>query len=647
MTDAFLASAATLSHAAVLPSVTTLLGILGDPTVLTAAGDGPSLPAPQVAIFPLLIPLATAICTLLVRRSGRAQRAVSVLGAIGYLATVGALYAAVAARGTIVYQLSDWQAPFGITVVADPLATFMLAFAAPLSLAAVVFAVLYVDPFGQQLSYHPLYHFMMVGVTGSFLTGDVFNLFVWFEVMLLSSYVLVAFYSGPEHTRAALSYAVLNLVGSAVMLVAIGGLYSTTGTLNMADMARRLADPGAYGIDPVPVLGLSAVLFAVFALKAGLAPFQFWVPAAYRAAPAPVAAMLAGVVKKVGIYAIVRLYFGVFAAAALPAGLSLPGFSGTSFLSFYGPVLFCMAVASILVGGIGAISQEDLDGLLAHSSIGQIGFVTLPLAVGATVPGVRPLAVAAALVYALNHAIAKVLLFLVSGTIEDVTGTVRFRDLGGIAARAPVLGGSFLLGALALIGIPPLSGFFAKLLVFDTSATAIATGANGASVALAIGLFGAILTIAYFTRAWTRGFWGPPGRAIERWGTSGGRAGEDDPTTGTTTPATDGGTPEAPGTSASSDRDAADEGAVADGNAAESGSATGGGNVAESGDTDGPTIESVSPSAALVSVVALVAVSLLVVGLGFDPVMDAAMDAAGAALDRESYVRAVLGGRGE
>jgi multicomponent Na+:H+ antiporter subunit D len=579
-------------------------------TTPLATTNFPSPPAPPVAIIPLLIPLATAILALLLRRSDRAQRVVSVLGAIAYLVSVGALYAAVAERGTIVYQLSDWHAPFGITVVADPLSAFFLAFAAALSLAAVVFAVFYVDSYGQRVSYHPLYHFMVVGVTGSFLTGDVFNLFVWFEVMLLSSYVLVAFYSGAEHTRAALQYAVLNLLGSATMLVAIGGLYATTGTLNMADMARRLANPGQFGIDPAPVLGLSAVLFAVFALKAGLVPFQFWVPAAYSAAPAPVAAMLAGVVKKVGIYAIVRLYFTVFAAATLPAGLSLPGLTGSSFLSFYGPVLFTMAAASVLVGGIGALSKEDLDGLLAYSSIGQIGFVVLPLAIGATVPQVRPLAITAALVYALNHAIAKVLLFLVNGTIEDTIGSVRFPDLGGIAARDPVLGGSFLLGALALIGIPPLSGFFAKLLVFDTSGSALALDAPSAGLAVALGLGGAVLTIAYFTRAWVRGFWGPPGRAIEirNWGSAGsgdGRA------------ATDGGT--------ASERAAeeADESAV---------------------EETGERIDEAKRSIALVSVVAALAVSLLAIGIGFDPVMDAASAAAEAALDRGTYVRTVLGG---
>ena len=366
----------------------------------------------QVVVAPLLVALVTAVLTLLTRTNDTLQRVTSILGSVAYLVAVAVLFGRVvlpfgSEPRTLVYYVSDWAAPFGITLVADALSVFMLSIAALVALVALVYSVVSVDGFGQRLSYHPLYHFMVVGVSGSFLTADVFNLFVWFEVMLMSSYILVLFYSGPEHTRAALTYVVLNLIGSAVMLVAIGGLYATVGTLNMADMARRLAAPGEFGVAVLPVLGLSAVLFSVFALKAGLAPFQFWVPAAYRAAPAPVTAMLAGVVKKVGVYAIVRLYFTVFAAASVP--VSLPGIAGDSFLAFFGPVFFVMATVSIVLGGVGAVGRPDLDGLLAHSSISQVGFIVLPLALAATAPteSVRVVAVTAALVYSFNHGLAQ------------------------------------------------------------------------------------------------------------------------------------------------------------------------------------------------------------------------------------------------
>jgi len=574
--------------------------------------------APHVVIAPLVVALATAILTLLARSNGRLVRALSALGGLGYAVAAAALLSAVAPLGasrTLVYEVSAWRAPFGIVLVADALSTFMLGLTAVVSLAAVVYSILYVDAFGQRLSYHPLYHFMVVGVTGSFLTGDIFNLFVWFEVMLMSSYILVVFYSGAEHTRAALQYVVLNLLGSAVMLLAIGGLYATTGTLNMADIARRLGDPAAYGVAVVPVLGLSAVLFAVFALKAGLAPFHFWVPDAYRAAPAPVTAMLAGVVKKVGVYAIVRLYFTVFAAASLP--VSLPGIGGDAALAFFGPVLFAMAAASILFGGVGAVSRDDMDGVLAYSSIGQVGFIALPLAVGATVPGVRELAVAAAVVYAFNHGLAKSLLFLASGTVKTVFDTERFGDLGGIAPRAPVLAAGFLLGALALIGVPPLSGFFGKFLVFDTAARAFAVDAAGAGAAIALALVGAVFTIAYFTRAWNAVFWGAPtdvvGAALPaRW------------------------TPREPGVGE----------AVADGGERPD-RADGGASVddgAAPGSHPGMIPVSTVREAELagqVVVIAALALAIVGFGIGFEALFGAAEAAARAALDTGAYVDAV------
>ncbi|WP_181686155.1 complex I subunit 5 family protein [Halorhabdus salina] len=480
----------------------------------------------HVVVAPLVVALVTAILTLGVRRYPRTQRTISLLGIGAYAVAVITLASRVVPLGvltggggtteTLTYQLSNWPAPFGISLVADALSVFMLVLAVLVVVPALVFSVLYIEEFGQRISYHALFHFMLAGVSGSFLTGDIFNLFVWFEVMLMPSYVLVVFYGRAKHTRAALQYTVLNLLGSAVMLVAIGGIYATMGTLNMADLARRLAHAGEYGINPAPVLGLGAILFAVFALKAGIVPFQFWVPAAYRAAPAPIAAVMAGVTKKVGIYAIIRLLFTVFGAATLESELGF-GMAGTSFLGLFGPVLFLMAIGSIFLGGLGAVSRNDLDNVLAYSSIGQVGFIVLALALAATGEGtVRTVGLIAALIYSLNHAIAKSLLFLVSGTVYEAVGSIRFDALGGLSTKRPVIAGSFFLGGIALVGIPPLTGFFGKLLVFDTAGKAIVAGEPFAEVALAVALAGAILTIAYFSRAWNRAFWGTPSEPVTR-----------------------------------------------------------------------------------------------------------------------------------
>lgn len=458
----------------------------------------------DLVVAPILVALTTAVLTLLSRRWTRLQQAVSLLGITAYAVVVAALAARVFPGTTLAYQLGDWVAPFGISLVADPLSGFMLALTAVVSVPTLAYSVRSVDDRGQRLSYHALFHFMVAGVSGAFLTGDLFNLFVWFEVMLMASYVLVVYHGDEAATGSAFTYLVLNLVGSAVMLLGVGGLYAVTGTLNMADMARRLAHAQQWNVDPAPVVGIAALLFAVFALKAGIAPFQFWVPPAYEAAPTPVSAMLAGVMKKVGVYAIIRLYFTVLAPMDLALGY---GF-GTGAVGILGPALLVMAAASIGVGALGAIDGDTLEELLAYSSVSQIGFIVLPIAVGAAVPDVRVLAVAAALVYALNHALAKSGLFLLAGTIREATGTTRFHELGGLAGHTPVVATAFVVGAFALIGIPPLTGFFGKLLVFDVTVQA------GAGPALGIALVGAVLTIAYLSRAWTRGFWGQPTPAV-------------------------------------------------------------------------------------------------------------------------------------
>jgi len=514
-----------------------------------------------LVILPILVALGAAIGTLLTRAWPRVQQAVSLLGVLGYAVAVAALAEAVLPATIVAYQVGNWPAPFGITLVADALSVFMLVLTTVVAVPALGYSIRSIDAYGQRLSYHTVFQFLLAGVSGAFLTGDIFNLFVWFEVLLLSSYVLVVFYSGPEQTRAALRYVVLNLVGSAVMLLSIGGLYATVGTLNMADLARRLATPGAYGIEPAPVLGLSALLFAVFALKAGLVPFQFWVPAAYRVAPAPVTAMLAGVVKKVGVYAIIRLYLTVFAASTLE--VSLPGVSGGSLLDFYGPLLFVVGTASIIFGGIGALSGTTMDDVLSYSSISQVGFIILAIAVAATAsePGVQHLAVTAALVYALSHAVGKALLFLASGTLKDTSGTDSLPKLGGLAGSSPVLSATVFVGGLAMVGIPPLSGFFGKLLVFDAAASASQWGV------LAVALLGAILTLGYITRLWNQGFWGQ----------------------------------------------------------------------------ETPLAALASPDQAQLTVLVVMALAVLAIGVGFDPVYRFAEAAGEAALAREEYIDAVLG----
>nr|WP_252487693.1 proton-conducting transporter membrane subunit [Natronococcus sp. CG52] len=473
----------------------------------------------QLVIAPILVVLVAGVGSLLFGRWPRARIGVSLAGGAAYAVVVAAIdwYVVLApdAPGIATYQLGDWPAPFGITLVADGLSAFMLTMVAILGIASLVFSTRVLPEIDRRSYYFPLFHFLALGVTGAFLTGDLFNLFVWFEVMLMASYVFVAYYGGPQHTRAAFWYVALNLLASAVFLLGVGGIYATTGTLNMADLARRLAEPAAYGIDPGPVVGLLALLLSVFAIKAGLVPFQFWIPTAYRAAPPQISALLAGATKKVGIYAIIRLSFTVFGDAQVGVDLALPGLgtvvAGNSPTAFVGAALFVMAAASILVGGIGAVGRESIEGVLAYSSIGQVGFIAIPVAIAATTGSaeLRHLAIVAALVYALNHTLAKGLLFLAVGAIRSSTGTSRLADLGGLAGRSPPMAIAFFVGSLALVGIPPLSGFFGKFLVFDAAARAELIPVLG------LLLVGSLLTIAYATRMWNRSFWGARTPAVE------------------------------------------------------------------------------------------------------------------------------------
>ncbi|GGL56597.1 complex I subunit 5 family protein [Halocalculus aciditolerans] len=454
----------------------------------------------HAVVAPLAVAFITAVATLAGRAQPSVRRTASTLGVFAYAAAVAYLdYAVLTGDGSVLaYQVGGWVAPYGISFVADPLSAFFLTLTALVAVPSLLFALRDLDGYGDQF-FHPLYAFLLVGVTGGFLTGDLFNLFVWFEVTLLASYALVAFRSTGKETLAATRYLVVNLVGSALMLVSIGGLYGVTGTLNIADVARRVADPAAYNVDPVPVLGLALLLISVFALKAGLVPLHWWVPSVYDAAPPAAAALLSGVVKKVGVYAILRLSFTVLQGSAIPVPVRLFGLSTP--LDVVGVVLLVMAAGSVLLGGLTAVDRPSLAGTFAYSSIGQLGFIVVPLGIAAIEPSVRTLALTAALAYALAHGLAKALLFLVSGTISDATGTTRLSDIGGLAGRSPLLAGAFLVGVLSLVGVPPLVGFFAKFAVFRVAATS-------SLAALAVVIVGALLTIAYATRTWNRVFWG-------------------------------------------------------------------------------------------------------------------------------------------
>jgi multicomponent Na+:H+ antiporter subunit D len=320
-----------------------------------------------------------------------------------------------------------------------------------------------------------------MGIHGAFLTGDVFNLFVFFEVLLLASYSLVAYGASGAQLEATLKYATLNLVGSTVFLLAVGALYGTAGTLNMAHLPARLAAADS----PAVVLAILLLFVAVFATKAAAVPFQFWLPDAHSSAPTPISAVLSGILIKVGAYAILRCTSLIFQASQ---GMAQP-------------VLLGMAAVTMVVGALGALAQRDVKRLLAYSSISQMGYILL--GVGLLTPeGFR-----GALLFLLNHALGKALLFLAAGHAIHASGTRDMRAMGGLRRALPGTSVAFLVGVLAIAGVPPLPGFFAKFSIFRA---AVEAGHPGLAALAALTALG---TLLYLFRAWQWIFWGAASEA--------------------------------------------------------------------------------------------------------------------------------------
>ena len=390
-------------------------------------------------ILPILVPFAAALLQMACRRP-TFQRLVGLLAA-ALLVLVTAWLMLLADDGTLrVYALGDWPAPFGIVLVVDRLAAGMTLLTAVLGFLALLDASAGFDERGHH--FHPLFQLQLVGLTGAFLTGDLFNLFVFFEVMLLASYTLLAHGGGLARTRAGISYVVLNLVGSALFLIALGLLYGTLGTLNLADLAYRLTLPGH---DQALARLAFALLVAVFVLKAGLLPLSFWLPPTYTAAGAPVAALFA-IMTKVGIVAILR----VQAIALAPAMPDL--------LDHWLTTLALATVAFAALGVLAAIRLRELAAWLVLLSAG-----TLLL----TPAQASPMVTAAALYYLVQSTLVGGAFFLLSGVIAEQRGDSRDQFRAG-ALPATWLKIAFLILAATAAGLPPFSGFVGKLMLLTT-----------------------------------------------------------------------------------------------------------------------------------------------------------------------------------
>uniref|UniRef100_UPI003F6C8333 monovalent cation/H+ antiporter subunit D n=1 Tax=Yoonia sp. TaxID=2212373 RepID=UPI003F6C8333 len=431
-------------------------------------------------IVPVILPaLLAPVIGFVMRHDITLARVASLAGTVALLAVAIGL-AVVAAEGqTHVYRLGDWPAPFGIVLVLDRLSALMVLLTAVLALIVLIHTIATGwDARGKH--FHALFQFQIMGICGAFLTGDVFNLFVFFEVLLIASYGLMIHAGGRERMRAGLQYVVMNLAGSTLFLFALGTLYASTGTLNIADMAAKIPEIPAEEAALVRVAAM--LLMIVFAVKAAVFPVQFWLPATYANAPAPVAALFA-IMTKVGAYAILRVHTTAFG----------PGVPGTEGL--IGGWLFPAAIVTIAVGAFGVLGARRLLPLISFSVVGSMG--TLLVAVAAF----SPTATTAALYYMVHSTFAAACLFL----IADLVITRRAQDRltpAPVTVQNGLFAALFFGGAIAMAGMPPLSGFLGKLLVMDALRDPGQMGWAWTAI-----LAGSLLTIVGFARAGSVLFW--------------------------------------------------------------------------------------------------------------------------------------------
>ena len=431
----------------------------------------------RALVLPILLPLITAIVLLLAPKRPLLQRWIALAGSVLLFASALVLFRQVEANGIQVLNIGDWPAPFGITLVADLLSAMLAVAVGVVAVAIAAAAFAGVDPRREAFGYHPLVQILLMGVSGAFLTGDFFNLYVWFEVMLVASFVLMALHRNRTQVEAAFKYVAINLIASSIFLTALGLLYGVAGSLNMAELALIWPDVRSKGMDMV----LAALFVVAFSIKAGLFPLFFWLPASYHAPPAIVGALFAGLLTKVGVYVLLRIFTLLFQDAP-PALFTF---------------LLVMSVATMVIGLVAAQSERDFRRVLSFNLVGHIGYTTASLSI------LTPAALAGAIFYVLHHIVVITNLFIVSAVLLRLRRTTEMHALGGLYRHQPVFAVLAMVPIFALAGVPPLSGFLGKLAILE------ATFASGAYWVGGMVLFVGLLTLLSMGRAWADGFWKP------------------------------------------------------------------------------------------------------------------------------------------
>lgn len=425
--------------------------------------------------LPLLIPLFGAVLAVLAHHQPRLARSITVLATAAHLAYSTWLLWAVGAAGRQVVQSSNWAAPFGITLVADGMSAIMLFLTGLLTLMTIIYSFATLDPQREKFYYYPLLLLLLFGCSGAFLTGDLFNLYVWFEVLLVASFGLITLGGERGQLEGGLKYVVLNLFGSTCFLVGAGLLYGVAGTLNMAHLAERLSAIQ----NPTLVTAVAGFFLFAFSSKAGLVPVFFWLPTSYATPPIAVSALFSGLLTKVGVYALYRVFGSVFQQE----------------LYRFGTIILVIAGLTMVIGVIGAMAQVNVRRILSFHIISQVGYMIMGLGL------VGMAGLTAGILYMVHHIVVKTALFLIGGAAEHLSGTGELKQMGGMARREPILATLWVLASFSLAGVPPLSGFFGKLGLLQVGVQQEQWAIVGVSAAVSL------FTLFSMLKIWNEVFW--------------------------------------------------------------------------------------------------------------------------------------------
>ena len=434
----------------------------------------------NLPLLPVLIPMGTGILLFFFRGRPELHRALSLASALATLAAALRLLYAVRAQGILVYLAGGWAAPYGIAFTVDLFSCLMVIMGSTLSITGLLASFQTIDAEKERHDYYILWQFLMMGINGTFVTGDLFNLYVFFEIMLISSYGLLVIGGSRPQLRETFKYLLINIMSSTLFLIALGVLYTMLGTVNMADIAQKASEAeNAHLISVVSMLFL-----VVFGIKGAVFPLYIWLPKVHTVAAAPVSSIFSGLLIKVGVCAMVRTFTLIFVGD--------PAFTHT--------VIMIVGVITMFFGVFGAVSQMNYKSILAYHSVSQVGYMVAGLGLF-TVSSV-----AGTIYFIIHHAFVKACLFLTAGAAEKITGSKELKKMGGLLALYPALGFLFFIAAMSLAGVPPLSGFFGKLMLL----LAAAAEENYWMIfcAMAVG----VLTLFSMVKIFMYAYWGTPSR---------------------------------------------------------------------------------------------------------------------------------------